>query len=72
MKIFAHKVVLASVSTFFLKMFTAAFKEKDNDIVYIQQIDSEILEVIINYMYVFQLKLTNKNIEVMITLNFVT
>lgn len=66
MEICAHKVVLASVSPFFLSMFTTELKEKYNQIVNIHNIDSAILEVIVNYMYVFELKFTEQNVEVMI------
>lgn len=63
-KIPAHKVILASGSPVFLSMFSNNFKEKDQKIVSIKEIDSDILENIIEYIYTFKLNITDQNIEV--------
>lgn len=60
----AHKVILASSSQFFLSMFNADFKEKNEQIVPIKEIDSDILEIIVKYIYTFKLDMTEENIEV--------
>lgn len=60
----AHKVILSSSSTFFHLLFTANFKEKNEKIISIKEIDSDILETIIRYIYTSKLDITEKNIEV--------
>lgn len=69
-KIPAHKVILASSSLFFLTMFNTNFKEKNDKIIAIQDIDSNILEIVIKYMYTFELDMTEYNIEVWMYLYF--
>lgn len=68
----AHKVILASGSPVFLSMFNGNFKEKHEEIVPIKEIDSDILENIIKYIYTFKLDITEKNIEVFWLLNTYT
>lgn len=63
-KIPAHKVILSSGSPVFLTMFNGNFKEKDQEIVSIKEIDSDILENIIKYIYTLNLDITEQNIEV--------
>lgn len=45
-------------------MFISNFKEKHERIVSIKDIDSDILENIIKYIYTLELDITEKNIEV--------
>lgn len=60
----AHKVILSSSSPFFFSLFTSGFKEKNEQIISIKEIDSDILKTIIKYIYTFKLDVTETNIKV--------
>lgn len=63
-KIPAHKVILSSSSQYFLSLFNADLREKNDQIVPIKKIDSDILEIVVRYIYTFKLDVTEKNVEV--------
>lgn len=63
-KIPAHKIILASANEVFSNMLNGYFKETNEQIISIQNIDSDILEIVIKYIYTFKLDITEKNIEV--------
>lgn len=63
-KIPAHKVILASANKVFSKLLDGYFKENNEHIISIKEMDSDILQIVIKYIYTFQLDITEKNIEV--------
>lgn len=60
----AHKIILASANNIFASMLNGYFRENSEQIVPIKEIDSDVLEIIIKYIYTFKLDITEKNIEV--------
>ena len=59
----AHRVLLISRMEFFQKMFNAEMKEKNELVVKLDPeiISPEVFENILNYIYTFELKLTDEN-----------
>lgn len=64
--IFGHKVVLVSASPYFHAMFTN-FAEKDKDLFGIKQIDSTILQLLIDFIYSGKIIVTKKNVQVLLS-----
>lgn len=60
---YAHKMVLASCSQYFLAMFTK-FEEKKSDTVVLQGIDPTALDLLIQYMYTAEIFVTEENVQV--------
>jgi len=63
--IFGHKAVLASASPYFYAMFTK-FAEKNKGLVCIKQMDSTILQLLIDFIYSGKIIVTKKNVQVII------
>ncbi|XP_022180636.1 kelch-like protein 2 [Myzus persicae] len=63
--IFAHKVVLASVSSYFHEMFTH-FVEKNHDLVVMHQLDLTALKLLVNFIYSGEIRVTENNVEVLL------
>lgn len=61
----AHKLVLASNSDYFEKMFTGSFIESNAEEITLNEIDSNAVELLIDYMYTSELKITEGNVQVM-------
>ncbi|XP_001943576.1 ring canal kelch homolog isoform X2 [Acyrthosiphon pisum] len=57
----AHKVVLVSACPYFRTMFTK-FAEADKYVVNIRDIDSNILQLLIDYIYTFKIMVTEENV----------
>ena len=60
-KISANRMVLACFSSYFDKMFKVQMKEKFQNTVVIQNIDSAILKTIVDYMYSGEILINNEN-----------
>lgn len=63
-KIPVHKIILASSNKVFSSMLNGSFRESIEQIVPIKELDSDILKIVIKYIYTFQLDITEQNIEV--------
>lgn len=62
--IHAHKIVLASSSDYFDKLLTGGFKETNKKKINIEGIEATAFELIVDYIYTSQLKLTDHNVQV--------
>ncbi|XP_029342768.1 kelch-like protein 3 [Acyrthosiphon pisum] len=60
--IFGHKVVLASASPYFHGVFTN-FKENNQDIFVIKNLDSTALQLLVEFIYSGQVTVTDKNVQ---------
>ncbi|XP_050524049.1 kelch-like protein 12 [Daktulosphaira vitifoliae] len=63
LKIPAHKVILAAASPVFLSMFNNDFKESKEDYIPIRGIDSDVLKIIMSYLYTYHLEVNQSNVE---------
>jgi len=63
MIIFAHKVVLMSVCTYFREMFTG-FNKSNIDHINVRELDSTVVQLLINYIYTGEIIITGGNIKV--------
>ncbi|XP_050065507.1 ring canal kelch homolog [Aphis gossypii] len=63
--IFGHKVVLISVSTYFREIFID-FNESNIDHINIRELDSTILQLLINYIYTGEIIITKGNVKVLL------
>jgi len=61
--IFGHKVVLISASTYFCENFTG-FNESNIDHIHIRELDSTVLQLLINYIYTGEIIITEGNVKV--------
>jgi len=61
--IFGHKVVLMSASQYFLTMFTN-LKESKKDVVNIKELDSTVLQLLVDYIYTGQIMISKENVKV--------
>jgi len=65
-EIHAHKCVLASQSEYFETMFIGGFKETTQDVIQINDISSDVLKNVIDFMYTSELvPIEEDNVEVM-------
>jgi len=62
--IFGHKVVLVSASPYFKAMFTS-FEERNKDCIIIKELNSTILELLINYIYSGEIIVNEENVKVL-------
>ncbi|XP_060880188.1 ring canal kelch homolog isoform X2 [Metopolophium dirhodum] len=60
-----HKVVLVSASPYFHAMFTS-FSEGDKDFVHLREFDSNILQLLIDYIYTGKIMVTEQNVMVLL------
>ncbi|XP_050422559.1 kelch-like protein 2 isoform X1 [Adelges cooleyi] len=63
LKIEAHRNVLASASHVFYKMLSGHFKEKNENEILIKEIDSTILELVVEFAYTYKLDVKENNCE---------
>ncbi|XP_050431060.1 kelch-like protein 2 [Adelges cooleyi] len=63
LKIEAHRNILASASHVFYKMFSGHFKEKNENEILIKEIDSTILELVVEFAYTYKLDVKENNCE---------
>jgi len=61
--VIAHKVVLASVSPYFRAMFTS-FEGSNTDHIDIGELDSTVLQLLVNYFYTGEITVTTENVQV--------
>lgn len=67
-KIAAHKVILASHSNYFNKMFTGNFKDTKMLEVKNVEITPNSLELLLDFLYTSQLTINDSNVQVMCVL----
>jgi len=61
--IFGHKIVLISASTYFCEHFTG-FNESNIDHIIIRELDSNALQLLMNYIYTGEIIITEVNVKV--------
>lgn len=61
---FVHKIVLASSSEYFNMMFTENFIESKKDEITMDELLPDIFEILIDYMYTLNIKITENNVLV--------
>ncbi|KAF0744894.1 ring canal kelch isoform X2 [Aphis craccivora] len=66
MIIFGHKVVLMSVCTYFREIITG-FNESHIDHINVSELDSTVLQLLINYIYTGEIIITEGNVKVLLT-----
>lgn len=64
-KVYGHKVVLVSASPYFRAMFTS-FTESDKDLVNIKELDSNILQLLVDYINTGEIMVTEQNVLVLL------
>eukprot|EP00102_Acyrthosiphon_pisum_P025127 XP_016662337.1 PREDICTED: ring canal kelch homolog isoform X4 [Acyrthosiphon pisum] len=62
---FGHKIVLMAASPYFSAMFSN-FDERNKDLVNIRELDSTILQVLVDYIYTGEIMVTNENVQVLL------
>lgn len=60
----AHRVVLASSSPYFYAMFTGELSESKQNIVTLKEIDSTALELLVDFVYIAEIEVTEENVQV--------
>jgi len=65
--IFGHRVVLMSASQYFLAMFSN-FNESKKDVVNIKELDSTVLQLLVDYIYTGQITISKENVQVIINI----
>ncbi len=65
-KLLAHRVVLAACSQYFESMFVGEFSEPPGEDVVIEEIAEDALEVLVEFAYTSNLKLTDKNVRTIV------
>lgn len=61
--VYGHKVVLASATPYFCAMFTN-FEESKKDHVFLRELDSTALQLIVDYIYTARIVVTKDNVKV--------
>jgi len=61
--VFGHKVVLVSASQYFRSMFIS-FGESNEDLVCIRELDSTVLQLLVDYIYTGEILISNENVQV--------
>ncbi|XP_033644735.1 kelch-like protein 24 [Asterias rubens] len=70
-QISCHRVVLAASSPYFKAMFTGNLEEKSQQRVTLKDVNSEMLQLIVDYVYTSQVRITTANVqELLATANF--
>ncbi|EDO46542.1 predicted protein [Nematostella vectensis] len=62
----AHRVVLASSSPYFFAMFTGELSESRQTVVTLKEIDSLALELLIEFVYIAEIEVTEDNVQVLL------
>eukprot|EP00102_Acyrthosiphon_pisum_P015469 XP_008186033.2 PREDICTED: kelch-like protein 2 [Acyrthosiphon pisum] len=62
---FGHKIVLMAASPYFSAMFSN-FDERNEDLVNIRELDSTILQVLVDYIYTGEIMVTKENVQVLL------
>eukprot|EP00102_Acyrthosiphon_pisum_P019900 XP_016657110.1 PREDICTED: ring canal kelch protein-like [Acyrthosiphon pisum] len=60
--VIGHKIVLITASTYFRAMFSH-FEESNKDLVTIRELDSTILQLLIDYIYTGEIMVTKENVQ---------
>ncbi|XP_022170913.1 ring canal kelch homolog isoform X2 [Myzus persicae] len=64
--IFGHKVVLVSASPYFRAVFIS-FEETNKDLILISELDSPVLQLLVNYIYTGEIMVTEENVKVLLS-----
>lgn len=64
----AHRAVLASCSHYFYSMFTSELSESRSNKVTLKQMDSQALELLVNFMYTSEIRIVEDNVQVRVML----
>ncbi|XP_026808341.1 LOW QUALITY PROTEIN: ring canal kelch homolog [Rhopalosiphum maidis] len=63
--VFGHKNILASATPYFKAMFSS-FAESNKDLVNIGEVDSTILQLLIDYIYTGEIMITQQNVQIVL------
>ncbi|XP_015363360.1 PREDICTED: kelch-like protein 3 isoform X2 [Diuraphis noxia] len=63
--VFGHKNVLVAASPYFGAMFSA-FNESNKNLVNMREINSDVLQLIVDYIYTGEILVTNENVQVLL------
>lgn len=61
-----HRAVLAAVNTYFAALLGPSFKEGNEKVIRLQNIDGDTLKLLINYCYTGQLQFTETNLDLVL------
>ncbi|XP_029657468.1 kelch-like protein 12 [Octopus sinensis] len=59
----AHRIVLCACSNYFRKMFLCGMVESTSDEIHIQNVDSRIMQLIVDYAYTGEILISSQNVE---------
>lgn len=62
-QIYAHRVVLATTSTYFKALFDDGFIEKDSFRIELHDVDGDAVDTLINFIYTGQFEITMSNVS---------
>ncbi|XP_060870648.1 kelch-like protein 2 [Metopolophium dirhodum] len=62
---FGNKIVLMAASPYFFAMFSN-FGERNKDVVIIRELDSTILQILVDYIYTGEIMITKENVQVLL------
>lgn len=60
----AHRAALAAASPYFYAMFTGEMSESKQNVVILKEVDGDALELLIEYCYTAEVKVTEENVQV--------
>ena len=63
LQIYAHRVVLATTSTYFKALFDDGFLEKNSFRIELYDVDGEAVNTLINFIYTGQFEITMNNVS---------
>ncbi|XP_060856918.1 ring canal kelch homolog isoform X2 [Metopolophium dirhodum] len=63
--VFGHKNILVAASPYFCSMFST-FNESDKDLVNMREFDSDVLQLLVDYIYTGEIMVTNENVQVLL------
>jgi len=61
--VFGHKNVLVAASPYFRAMFSA-FNESNKNLVNMREFNSDVLQLLVDYIYTGEIMVTNENVQV--------
>eukprot|EP00102_Acyrthosiphon_pisum_P023029 XP_016660239.1 PREDICTED: ring canal kelch homolog isoform X2 [Acyrthosiphon pisum] len=63
--VFGHKNILVAASPYFCSMFST-FNESDKDLVNMREFDSDVLQLLVDYIYTGEIMVTSENVQVLL------